>query len=437
MSTISKKKMQPSTWPPIDFTMDEATQLSESTSTRRLAIYSGSTTPPPHTEESQPTQAEPPASFHNTPPLKYPRTHTPRQDSLRESGGVGLQSPPTVIRGANCQNATEGPSVSVDWLRFSGPRAMLFQALPLLQQFFGEAEPGKGRFFKNSGYHFATGGIFYDDNSDSTSKICVELPSTLLGQLQDPAMIQQLSRELYFMGFKAIRADIAIDFFDQPDLIETVLKSCEEGLLTGSKTFNLMYGKSSGKHTGKTLNIGKRGKEGSGRFLRIYDKGLETKTRKPGDWIRWEAELSDDCSAQFVQAFIDSDDQNKPSIEHAFGVCDFREEPEKRLSRRPRCAWFTTLLGSITPKRVRARRSTPNIYSKVRWLQTCVAPTLRTIQAVTGRTVDQVLHQITGEVKPKHDKLNDTLVREVCSTFGVPSHELQNQYTRRAVLCHG
>lgn len=430
---------EPSPWPPDLYTGTDdylvQTIWHASTSTPQMDSSSISSVHPTELSHLNP----PPASwmrkhgkvFHDTPTLEnLGREQRPEADTLCVSAPVDRPRPLIVKQGANCQAADDGPIVSVDWLRFSGPRQQRQKALCLLESFFGDSKPGKGRFWLNSGYHFASGGLFFDDCEQAKSHFTVELPSSLLAELDDPAQVQQLARELYTMGCKCIRADIAVDFFDQPNLIDLALESCENDQLTGSKTFMLTYGKSSRKSTGRTLNIGKRGKEGSGRFLRIYDKGLETKTKQPGEWIRWEAELSDDCSNQFIADYIDQTDDRGSCIAHAMGVCDFREEPHKRLSRRPRCEWFQTLLGAVTPVTVKARRKSSNIYSKVRWFQTCVAPALRTIQHVTGHTLDQVVTQITGTVRPKQSKLQDVFIREVCASLGVSPHELHYQFTR-------
>ena len=373
---------------------------------------------------------------------RYKFASTPMLPILGRVGGVPPalpgasptgkgDSPASVIRRANGQTQPNGPTVCVDWLRMRGSWVTRHKAIRLLESFFGESQPGKGRFFLNSGQRFSTGGIFFDEGCEKNSQhTVIEIPGSLLAELESIDLVHQLVYELRAIGCSAIRCDIAIDFRDQPNLIQTIESSCDAGNLTGAKCFDVISGNSGRHKTGYTVNIGKRGSYGSGRFLRVYDKGLQTKTEEPGAWVRWEAELSQDCAQQFIEAFDAADDLYEVCLSHAFGVVDFRDDPGKKLARRERCKWFKDLIGSVQTTRVKLSRTASTMHSKVRWLQRCVAPMLRTIQRVTGNELDRVVEQITGTVKTNQKYLDDVLVRAVCQSMGVQPYQLHDAYRR-------
>ncbi|MHA7812896.1 MAG: replication initiation factor domain-containing protein [Phycisphaerales bacterium] len=320
----------------------------------------------------------------------------------------------------------------MDWLRVSGPRAQRHAALRLLEAFFGKSEPGKGRYFLSCGDRIGDCGVYYDDPASgekAAEHMVVDISGGMLSELESNDLVHQLTHELYALGCSATRIDIAVDFDDQPDLIETAYQACKQGKLAGAKCFRIVESENARGSDGRTLYIGKRGKMGSGRMLRVYDKGLETRTKDAGEWVRWEAEYTHDCARQVGDAYARADDPVKCLLQHAFGVCDFKEDPdEKNLSRRPRCKWFEKLVGLIDPSTVRAERAASTIYSKVRWFKDAVAPMLRTVQRVTGADLDRIVHEITGQVQTKPNKLHEPFVRGLCNSLGVPQLNIVSAY---------
>lgn len=350
-------------------------------------------------------------------------TRTSTLDAV-ERGAASDTLPPVVLRGANSQDLTD---VSIDWLRMSGPRSQVWEVIRDLEKRFGPSEEGAGRFFLNTGHRWAEGGVFYDMDKTFNKRHCVvELPGKMIGELEH-AEVRQLMYDLAAMGFKTTRVDIALDFYDRPKLINTVKDSCLRGELCRSKTFQHIEQRNTKGLTGHGINIGKRGKMGSGRYLRIYDKGLEQQTMDPGDWIRWEVELSDDCSQQFALQYITQDETIETCISHALWVVEFRENTgSAMLSRRPLAEWFKEITQEVRPERVRAIRSKSTVESYTRWVRVAVVPKLETIAAASRSTLGGVIRHIAGVIDPDVDHLQCPKVRTVALSMGADPQELRS-----------
>lgn len=355
-----------------------------------------------------------------------PRPANPRPSArpapAGRAAGVPADSPPSVIRGANSQ-----PTVCIDWLRLSGPSSQLVKARRILEAAFGPLAPGKGRFpLLDLGEHIGAGGLFCS-SEPRVDHCIVDLPGSLLRELQ-PAAIHALADALLWLGFKATRCDIALDYTDQPDLIERATTSAQLGELCHCRRWEPKVVWSGGKLVGHGVNFGARGKLGSGRYLRIYDKGLEQQTHEPAQWIRWEAEFSGDVAAAVLREVLSSADPVFSMVSLAFGVVDFRTNTgDPNLSRRPRVPWFSDLLGSYQPARFRQERpgSTPAGYT--RWVYRCVLPKLRTLAAATDQPLDNLAESLAPPVPPTLDHLTDRVVRGVLTELAIPLDQARSR----------
>ena len=257
-----------------------------------------------------------------------------------------------------------------------------------------------------------------------------ELPGKLIGELEH-AEVRQIMHDLHVMGFKTTRVDIAVDFYNRPHLIDIINASCEAGELCRSKTYQHIVQRSGVAMTGHGINIGKRGKMGSGRYLRVYDKGLETKTLNPGNWIRWEVELSDACAQQFTTQYTTQDESVACCLSHALWVVEFREANGQRLSRRPLAKWYQEFTEEVRPERVRAIRAKSTIESYARWIRIAVVPKLETIAAATRNSVGGVIKHIAGEVHPRVEHLQCPKVRTICLSMGADKNSMKSRVFKR------
>lgn len=98
----------------------------------------------------------------------------------------------------------------------------------------------------------------------------------------------QLLRDLQRIGFKATRIDPAFDDERRDASMDEIHAAAAAGHYTGFlKSTPIRERMRDGTLTGDTLNFGSRGKSGSGKFMRIYDKFLESDGLI--DAIRYEA----------------------------------------------------------------------------------------------------------------------------------------------------
>lgn len=346
-------------------------------------------------------------------------------------GVAACDGPSSVIRGAKSHN-----TICIDWLRLSGPRCVFYEVMHLLEDRFGKPELGKGRFFLDTGYHWAEGGMFLDLDADRKASHCViELPGKLISEL-DFAQVRQLLHDLYCYGFKATRIDIALDLYDHPDLITIVRDSCNRGELCRSRTYQHIVQRSGPELTAHGINIGQRGKKGSGRYLRVYDKGLEQKTRAAGEWIRWEVELSDSCAQQFAHDLAINDDPVETAVSNAVWVVEFREKTGARmLSRRPLAEWFEQFTQHVRRERLTADRAKSTVESYARWVRTAVVPKLETIARITRTPLGGVISFIAGEVAQNPDHANCPKVRTIVRSMGVDPRTIKQRLSSSGEVC--
>lgn len=332
--------------------------------------------------------------------------------------------------------AQSSPQISIDWLRLTGPKENLHAAVEELAKYFGNPTFGKGRYFLNHGYHYGSAAIYFDhDNETPKEHTVVDIPGAALNELNHRQHIT-LARSLLMHGFRATRCDIAVDFFATPNLIRTIVDSCKAGQLCRARVYTPQEQVSINTRNAYGCNIGRRGKHGSGRYLRVYDKGLETGTKPEGQWVRWEAELSSDPANEALKAITTADNTKAVALSHCFGVCDFRENNgERHLERRPRCKWFQDILDDIEPARTTEKREQSTLHTFKRWMQNAVLPKLTTLSAATDTRMDVLLQILFEEHSPDPEHLEDPKVRSLCIELDTnPSHALKKLNNKRLVF---
>ncbi|PCI11495.1 hypothetical protein COB72_00825 [bacterium] len=359
-----------------------------------------------------------------------------REDEERRSRSHLHDLPPHSNTGGKLTKSDTGYEICIDWIRMSGPRQMRHAAVDLLSTYYGSATYGKGRHFLNSGYRFGNAGVYFDaDDQQVRDHAVVDLPGEAMSEVTMSQSVEILDG-LFKLGFKMCRLDIAIDMYDKPDLIDMVTQSCLNGELCRARRFEPKYMQNGKQKVGHGCNVGVRGKNGSGRYLRVYDKNLQTKEGPAGGWTRWEAELSDDCAQEAAMQMVQASDLISVALSHAFGVCDFRiDTGSEHVSRRPRVEWFEELIGEICPSRVVQTRAKSTLHSFKRWMQTAVVPKLETLSAATGHSMGGLMSVLFGEFEPDPNHLEDHKIRALCIEAGAdPSEALRRLGSRRLVL---
>ncbi len=321
---------------------------------------------------------------------------TPALTPAADSNGPPLP----VTRGSKSQPVEAG----IDWFRVAGPLMNLDQVTQQLSAHFGPSHPRKGMWFYDAGRQWDGGVMVLHHFTDRDEPgMCLDLPGKALASLDFDQAIQ-LMRDMMW-GRHATRFDLRLDFgADHVGLIDDVLHSCLRDELCGCRTWELREPRrQDGRILGRGVNLGRRGKNGSGRYVRVYDKGLETGEKSPGQWERWEVEFTGVCAAEVSETVLSSEDPTQEIARYALGAIDFRVNTESReLARRPRSPWFAQLLAAIEPKRAKKQRL-PTSYDRFAgWLRRCAAPTLTAMAQHTGERLGEVIEYLATGVRPNN-----------------------------------
>jgi DNA relaxase NicK len=329
----------------------------------------------------------------------------------------GFDSPPSVIRGAKLH---EG-EVGIDTVRMTMPREYLEDATQRVSEFLGQFSITNGISSYAERRAFGWGAyLAYSD--EARPEFLVVLSGETCGKFGD-AVVLDLVRWVLDQGGKATRIDVRIDFKgERVGLIDAVHASCEARQLCRCKVWQYIAVRTAeGEHLGRGVLLGKRGKEGSGRYVRVYDKGLETGEKPPRTWERWEVEFSKDAADKVAHRLVDAARWEEEAVAVAFGAMELREYNGSRsLMRRPLAKWWADLLANVRPITVKVERAGTNLQKLGGWLRQSVLPTLDTMAREAGLTRDEVMRFFSGVgnlAKPTEDA--PTVVWEFVDELGV------------------
>lgn len=202
------------------------------------------------------------------------------------------KTPRIVPRGVKCQDCNE---VGIDWLRISIHRQYLKRFRSFLDFYFGKsARDDRGLWSYDSRYHWPNkASLHFDSDIDRCErlhrgKFSVEIPGRALRG------ISQVDLHLFLLSLgqfspTCTRIDVFFDDYNRTvvpsDLIDIIKKNDYSGFRKARP--NQIYDR--GHLCRDEVTFGVRGGNGSGKYLRIYDKNLESKGKK--NCIRYEVEF--------------------------------------------------------------------------------------------------------------------------------------------------
>jgi len=100
--------------------------------------------------------------------------------------------------------------------------------------------------------------------------------------------VDRLAPRLAGFGFSATRLDCALDVYNSGFTVRDFYEGVKDGSIkVPTRTFTLISSHS-GASKADTCYCGSRESE---RYLRVYDKGMETNSAEPGEWLRIELEI--------------------------------------------------------------------------------------------------------------------------------------------------
>lgn len=338
-------------------------------------------------------------------------------------------APHMVIRGAKSE---EGRTCGVDWFRVAGPFSpgRLHQIVNLLTTFYGSPESTKGRWFFDQGMKWKNSILLLwsePTSENDTGGLCVDLPGDALNSLSIGDMLRLMFRLLN--GNHCTRIDLREDHrADRVGLIDAVKASCHAGELCKARRWEPREPRTNrGELTGHGVTIGQRGKNGSGRYVRIYDKGLETGESPAGTWERLEVEFTESVATQVALSIGElgapandwpgqrlESELAKRIREFIYGAVDFRVNNGSRsLNERPRAAWWQKIIDGIHAVTVKQERVKTTLESFAVWVRRCVAPAIYDMAKASRQDVGDVVKFLVGnEVRGKPNPANRPIVKE-------------------------
>lgn len=289
--------------------------------------------------------------------------------------------------------------VGIDWLSMTGPNeAWADRAEALLTEVCdGSPEPLGGRHNYRQRRRWPCGVSVLRGHTASGGM--VEMPGGACGILGGRVVHEFMQRML--MGGRCTRIDLCRDFRSVeplPILIDTV-DSCRRGELPYGRKFKVF---SEGDPLANEVLSGVYlGSSKSSRFVRLYDKGIESGTQAPGSWIRWEAQLRGDHANNAACAVASVEDWGQVAASIAMSVADFRvNNGDPHVDRRPRPEWFDRLCTGLDHIRPRVEKSKSTLEGFLRHGERSYLRTVVAASREAGLNPADVLAKLVRSVEP-------------------------------------
>lgn len=338
--------------------------------------------------------------------------------ATRQRRGAAADGPPSVIRGAK---SIPTRTVGIDWFRVSLPASALDDARFILRDLFGGAgEVKPGMFNHLLREQFAQSACLCW--SPDESSCIVQITGGGFDLLGDGVDAVAVVHRFLALGGRALRIDVCIDVRGEGlTLIDQAAESCQARELVGARCYSRITPVSGEDVTGDTLTIGKRGDDGSGRYVRLYDKGLEQSRGdakglyKRGEWVRYEVEFSGSCAGiAAIQIASVPDAWEEQAVACALGAIDFRAHTGRReIALRPRVEWWAAFVESARTIRVATKRMLSTADSWGRWAARCVYGQLKSLAAISRLEIPVLLDRVCGKVDASSRFLDTQAGREL------------------------
>lgn len=364
-------------------------------------------------------------------PDPNPRSVTP---------GIENQTPEeTPPQSPRVQCPEPGVWVSLDWMRIVAPESHYFDSLRILQDAFGEPtgqSSGAMWFKRATDWH---PGVSL--SSEHKEKIIqIDVRGERLRAMGTDAAIELMGRFYDLKGVWATRLDGAIDFVGQDREIHAhALASCKGGELCLRRRYaDDSEFTSDGEPKRRLLKLGKRE---SAICVRIYDKGLETKSAPAGHWERVETEFKEDRAKTLALRLLEDPKNWHEELAGAVVASfDFRLPSDRsELERRGRSAWWAEILRVFDCRPIKPVPPQSSLESYFEWIWRSVTPRLLQFCSMLDVDLAQLIPVIRAEAKAAESKcpavveLESALVRgEIPTLFSEYNIKCSSVNSRRS-----
>lgn len=323
-------------------------------------------------------------------------------------------------------NWTKQNDAAIDWFTATFDQSHFFQVMADTAEFFCDefqnADRGIGWYSES--WRSTLGAVIGRyPKAEGRVDAMVQLPGKLLATRSPLDVALFLGRLRSAYQAKASRLDVRIDDYSKTVTPDLAYEAVEAGNFTGfhadSYTFTLSGSKDG---CGKTLSLGKRGKKGSGKYLRIYDKGVESKGEI--DATRIELELSRSRSRELLEIIgllTDSDSLNEFSLKELItslisGAVDFIERDSSgRADRSTRLSWWAYIVEGVERLALATPRVVQTLDRWKSWFKSQVAPVLAAIFSA-GSALEwftETMEEGERRMKDRHYFVVDAYLRQL------------------------
>lgn len=302
----------------------------------------------------------------------------PAGDALPQSLGSSIDPPPSGNTGGKLTTeGKRGLTSKIDWLNFSGRSVCVPVIKTIVEARLGPAElVDRGLNTYQRFWRWPTGAAlcFTEGRQDCL----LSMNGDSIDACSDADDQLRLLRQMHGYGFRTTRVDLAADDWERRVPLEQVHAAAEACDFTNFRLTDCRQPKRVDggelKLAGDMRTFGRRGRDGSGVFLRIYDKALESKGEI--DCIRWEVEFGNERAHEVGRRLADCEDVDQlRAVVSALigGAIDFRRRAgETHVDRRERLGWwqsFLQLLGEahVVVNRVKAPLQATAVALRRQW----------------------------------------------------------------------
>ncbi|QQE12316.1 replication initiation factor domain-containing protein [Planctomycetota bacterium] len=329
--------------------------------------------------------------------------------------------------------------VGIHWVQGTIPHDREKEVLEYLSMLF-ERKPIKhdyGRFRYNMCYEFEPFGVFlYCDDTKERNKqihngrITLVLPGSCLDQFTADGLHKLCKDLILKFWFLATRIDVFWDDYRRIIEPNQVIDDADKGNISGFRKWQ-GYGERSFRdgelvRHGDTACFGRRGSDGSGKYLRVYDKYLESDGEM--DCVHWEVEFSQERGKKVMLNLAMAEDVERMSgmIGAVIGgVVDFVDREakrrEKNIPRLNQLEWWARIIDILGVCKLRNPTPEKSVEKSAIWVERSVSVTLGMLRLAAGEQkfwewIENVIQDGEQNMKSRQE----AVLEEYYKQHGVP-----------------
>jgi len=298
-----------------------------------------------------------------------------------------------VIPRCSCQNNN---TVGVHWFRGSFNHKDLDKVKAFVSSFFGDFDMDDFGLWSYDKRLIWRSGVSLNYDSDlergkrtHNGRMTLDVPGKACDELSAPDLLLFL-QECSYYNCKCGRIDVFWDDYGRTVSLETLQAVIDKKdfsvfrIASKNSTLDRTVKKNNG-YVYDSVTFGRRGSKGSGSYLRIYDKKLESNGES--DCIRWELEFSQGKAHKVfmkLSAIEGNLDAFAAICGGLIGACiTFVHRPangEKHLNRMNVYEWWSLIVKSLGKLSVRISKKKSSLPGMLNWHESQVSPSLACIR---------------------------------------------------------